>query len=232
MHISRLIESSYAFAILFYNFFHPSARYRSVDTPRQTMSNPKPFAFSPSELWDGNNGNWSSFIVRIGTPEQDFRVLPSAATGATFVPDYTGCNASDPYNCAQLRGVVNSSHSGFQPNASQTWVEEGPFEAHVLTELNYNARALYGRDKVGLAGLNSGAPDLEDQVVGSLDNKRPFLVGYFGLSPKPLNFSDFYHPRPSYLTSLKDARRIPSLSYGYTAGAFYSKSFFVHRSLI
>ncbi|KAL6711610.1 hypothetical protein ACN47E_004544 [Coniothyrium glycines] len=183
-----------------------------------------PFAFSPSQRWDGNSGNWSSFLVRIGQPEQDFRVLPSSATGAVFVPDFTGCQPSsrNPPDCAALRGVVNSSQSsGFQPNASETWMSVGTYEAHIATELGYNASATYGRDSVGLVGPNSGAPTLTDQVVGSLIQQQPFFVGFFGLSPKAFNFSDLSDPRPSSMTSLKNAGLIPSLSYGYTAGAFY-----------
>jgi hypothetical protein len=191
------------------------------------MSTLKPLSFSPSELWDGNNGKWSSFVVRVGTPEQGFRVLPSASTGVVFVPDGSGCQRSDGeiYDCARSRGVMNSSyHFGFEIKASNTWNDKGTFEAHIATELGYGASATFGYDKVGLAGPNAGAPSLSDQVVGSLFNTKPFFVGFFGLSPKAFNFTDLNNPHPSYLTSLRNGGHIPSLSYGYTAGAFYSKS--------
>jgi hypothetical protein len=187
----------------------------------------EPLAFSSSEFWSRCNGNWSSFVVRIGTPEQDFRVLPSPSTGAVFVPDIAGCLRRDdrPYNCAELRGVVNSTYAmGFQPDSSRTWANEGVFEAHLGTEFGFNASARYGRDIVGLMVPHSGAPKpLANQTVGSLADLRPFFVGFFGLSPKPINFSNYDEPRPSYLTSLKNAQNIPSLSYGYTAGASYSE---------
>ncbi|KAH7066470.1 aspartic peptidase domain-containing protein, partial [Paraphoma chrysanthemicola] len=186
-----------------------------------------PFSFSPSELWDGNNGNWSSFVIRVGTPEQHFRVLPSAATGAVFVPGSTGCLQSegDPHDCADRRGVINSTfHQGFESNASETWKTVGSFETLIATELGYAANASFGSDYVGLKGSNSGAPRLADQVVGSLFLKQPFFVGFFGLSPKPFNFTDFNDPRPSYITSLRSTGGIPSVSYGYTAGASYSNT--------
>jgi hypothetical protein len=191
------------------------------------MSKNTPFAFSPSEIWNGNNGNWSSFVVRVGTPEQDFQVLPSAATGEVLVPDSGGCqpNHGDPYNCADRRGVVNSTyHLGFESSASETWNALGIFKTQLATELGYAANASYGRDNVGLIAPNSGAPKLTDQVVGSLFNKQPFFVGFIGLSPKSINFTDFNNPRPSFITSMRNTGHIPSVSYGYTAGASYSKS--------
>jgi hypothetical protein len=47
------------------------------------------------------------------------------------------------------------------------------------------------------------------------------MLGAFGLSPKPVNFSDFNDPQPSFLWSLRNHTLIPSQSYGYTAGAAY-----------
>jgi hypothetical protein len=192
------------------------------------MSENIPFAFSPSGLWDGNNGNWSSFVVRVGIPEQEFRVLPSAATEVVLMPDSGGCQPSDgdPYDCADRRGVMNFTYYlGFESNASETWNAVGIFEAHIATELGYAANASYGHDNVGLIAPNSGAPKLANQVVGSLFNKQPFFVGFVGLSPSPINFTDFDDPRPSFMTSMRNAKQIPSLSYGYTAGASYSKYF-------
>lgn len=192
------------------------------------MSTIKPIVFSPSQDFNGNNGNWSSFILRVGSPEQDFRVLPSPATGVVFVPDTTGCLLSDneAYDCASHRGVVNASYqSGFQANISTTWESLGTFEVGISTNLGFNAGAHYGRDNVGLMFQYSGGPTLPGQVVGSIINKRPFFVGFFGLSPKSFNFTNLDNPHPSYMTSLRENRQIPSISYGYTAGAHYSKSF-------
>lgn len=47
------------------------------------------------------------------------------------------------------------------------------------------------------------------------------MLGVFGLGPTPINFTDFNNPQPSYLWSLKNQSFIPSLSYGYSAGAPY-----------
>lgn len=45
------------------------------------------------------------------------------------------------------------------------------------------------------------------------------MLGVFGLGPKPTNFSD--DPDPSFLWSLRNQSFIPSLTYGYHAGASY-----------
>lgn len=48
-----------------------------------------------------------------------------------------------------------------------------------------------------------------------------FFMGMMGLNPASTNFSDFNNPVPSYMSNLKAANKIPSLSYGYTAGNQY-----------
>jgi hypothetical protein len=64
--------------------------------------------------------------------------------------------------------------------------------------------------KLMLLTLWSGVPD------------KDFLFGVFGLGPKPTNFTDgFNDPQPSFMWSLKNQSMIPSISYGYTAGAPY-----------
>jgi hypothetical protein len=47
------------------------------------------------------------------------------------------------------------------------------------------------------------------------------MLGVFGLGPQPTNFSDYNDPKPSYMWSLKNQSLIPSLSFGYSAGAPY-----------
>ena len=196
------------------------------------MTGPSPLVFSTSQLWHGNDGNWSSFIVRVGTPEQNFNVLPSSATGEVILPHTAGCRSSDgdPRNCAALRGVFDSNHqSGFLPNASRSWQEDGFYATGLEAKLGYADDALYGTDNVGLMVQNSGGPTLQNQTVGTV-RQMPFFVGFFGLSPKASNFTDFDHPRRSYITTLRDEQRIPSLSYAYHAGASYGK-LLSHRPL-
>lgn len=41
---------------------------------------PQAFSFTPSQNWDGNDGAWSTFVIRVGSPSLYFRVLPSLST--------------------------------------------------------------------------------------------------------------------------------------------------------
>lgn len=83
--------------------------------------------------------------------------------------------------------------------------------------------ATYGYDTVAV-GLNEAVPgpqlELESQVVAAFENDD-FYIGLIGLGHEGLNFSQYNTPNATFLTSLKDRNMIPSLSWGYTAGARY-----------
>jgi len=190
------------------------------------MVNPSPFIFAPSQYWDGNDGKWSSFSIRVGTPEQNFRVLPATNTGDTIIPIVDGCeNEDDPPDCGNRRGVYSfegDPSQGFVTNESSTWNEIGIFQANLRPVLNITGNALYGLDKVGLMVEDRSGPTLDGMVVGAIKNPRVY-VGLFGLKPSALNFSGYEHPQSSMLQRLKHSHTVSSLSYGYTAGAYYSK---------
>ena len=63
---------------------------------------------------------------------------------------------------------------------------------------------------------------MEKQVVAGIAT-QDFYLGSFGLGPKPVNFSNLEFPVTSFMMSLKNLGKIPSISYGYTAGASYSE---------
>jgi hypothetical protein len=201
-------------------------RYSTI-LRRQKMANstPVPISFDPSQEFDGNDGKWSTFVIRVGTPEQNFRVLPASGTGEVVIPLPDGCIKDDPQNCGDLRGVYpfnGYASAGFHNNESSTWSNIGLYETSLKESLNYSANAVYGLDNVGLMVQNTGGPTLKGQVVAGIASKD-FYLGLFGLSPKAANFSEFNHPQQSYITTLRGEKIIPSVSYGYTAGAFYSE---------
>ncbi len=182
-----------------------------------------PFVFTPSQAFDGNDGRWSSLIIRVGTPEQNFAVLPSTTGHEIFVPLPDGCTRDDPSDCADLRGVARFDGKpavGFQVNASSTWNSIGLYTLDLGGRLGIDDGGLYGLEKVGLQLQQSGGLALEDQVVAGIATKN-FYLGLFGLGPKPSNFTNYDNPMSSYMWNLKDKQMIPSLSYGYTAGAAY-----------
>jgi hypothetical protein len=89
-----------------------------VLTPRG-VTYPAPISFAPSQAWDGNDGSWSTFVIRVGTPEQVFRVLPSTISQEIWVPISEGCLSNEPSNCGALRGVEtfqNQASNGLQVN--------------------------------------------------------------------------------------------------------------------
>lgn len=184
---------------------------------------PSPFVVEPSQRWDGNDESWSSFYIRVGEPEQRFRIFPATNAQETWIPVPEGCISSDPPNCSARRGVElfqSKTSNGFQTNESSTWTSMGLYDLAIENKLDFSGNALYGLDTVGLGASNPEALSLTGQVVGGMATKD-FYLGIFGLGPKPANFTDT--PIPSYMRNLRDRRLIPSLSFGYTAGAYYRK---------
>lgn len=87
--------------------------------------------------------------------------------------------------------------------------------------LGYSDNATYGLDTVALGLSNAtGGPRLDSQVVATFENNH-YYVGLFGLGHQGTNFSGYSTPNATFLTTLKERNMIPSLSWGYTAGASY-----------
>ena len=59
---------------------------------------------------------------------------------------------------------------------------------------------------------------MNKQVIAGVTTKDIY-VGMFGVNPKPSDYNGEQHD--SYMTSLKKQDLIPSLTFGYTAGASY-----------
>ena len=186
---------------------------------RMASSSPAPIAIPPSQDFDGNDGPWSSFYLEVGSPAQNVKVLISTAGYQTWVVVPQGCVASDPPNCATLRG------GQFVPSQSSTWrynneSVNGTFTLGLETNLDYSGNGDYGYDTVVLGYQGSDGPSLQQQTIAGIATKE-FLLGIFGLNPRSTNFSTFDDPVPSYMATLKNKSMIPSLSWSYTAGNQY-----------
>ena len=84
-----------------------------------------------------------------------------------------------------------------------------------------NGNGLWGNDTLGLGVQGSGGPTLNNQVIAGIVTDN-FYIGMFGVNPKPTNYTSIEGSRQdSYVTSLKTQNLIPSISFGYTAGAPY-----------
>lgn len=180
-----------------------------------------------SQYWEGVDGPWSSFDLRVGTPEQPVRVLVSTASPQTMVVvSDGGCsdtifNATGgpvPQGCAGSRGNL------FTRNASSTWQDMGLYEINqngvgLEANLGYSQRAEFGLETLAIGLLG---PSLSNQTVAGIATPEPFYMGIFGLNNQPVNYSNVgNYSAPSFLTTLKDQKKIPSLSWSYTAGAKY-----------
>ncbi|KEQ63743.1 acid protease, partial [Aureobasidium melanogenum CBS 110374] len=175
---------------------------------------------------DGADNKWSTFFVNIGTPAQTVRLLPgtSANAGAIWAVLEEGCTIVNPNldlsSCKQSRGDL------FQHNESTSWSIQGlendgifslPTYEESLLDLGDNAS--YGFDSISL-GLNSGLGSIQHTLIAGLVNNK-YWVGSLGLSPFGVNFTNFVDPQPSLLSTLFNRSVIPSLSWAYTAGAYY-----------
>ncbi|MCJ1335168.1 hypothetical protein MMC09_000434 [Bachmanniomyces sp. S44760] len=178
---------------------------------------PAPIAVKPSGLFDGNDGSWSSFSVRVGNPAQDVRVLVSTLTPETWVVAEQGCTFNDPSSCANSRGGL------FDFNSSSSWQDLQIWNLVGESNLGYTQNSdvgEYGYDSLGLEVEGSGGVTLDHQVVAALATKD-FYLGNLGLAARPINFDNQSDPQTGFLQSLKAKNKIPSVSYGYTAGASY-----------
>lgn len=191
-----------------------------------TSPAPTPYTLPPSGKFDGSDGSWSTFKVSVGSPGQDFRVIPSTKAGVTYVIAPEGCLAGvDPANCPQLRGIdiFNSAQNiGFQTNASSTWSAIGQFEVDLEQTLNYTGRAMFGTDLVSLgpAADRSSSLSLTGSVVAAIADPDYYL-GMIGLGQVKSSFNSESQPIDSTLYQLRNSKKIPSFSYAYTAGAKY-----------
>lgn len=81
---------------------------------------PAPLSIAPSQAFQSNDGPWSTFPIRVGTPEQVFEVLISTASQETWIPVPQGCVVGDPLDCGAQRGALPFNgvpSNGFDINA-------------------------------------------------------------------------------------------------------------------
>lgn len=170
---------------------------------------------SPDDTFNGIDGSWSTFTLSIGTPAQYVKTLISWAGYQTWVVGPQGCESAADYQaCATSRGGI------FTISKSRTWDNVGIYDLNIEGNLGYEGNAEFGYDTVGLGGAGVQGPTVKNTTVGSFA-LTDFYMGIFGLNPEPTNFTTRKDPSPSYLSSLKEQNIIPSVSFGYTAGAQY-----------
>lgn len=186
---------------------------------------PKPYEVPSSQEWDGNDGSWSTFKITIGTPGQDFRVVPSTQSGQTLVVLPEGCVAGlDPVDCAKSRGaqIFNSKQSpGFLRNESSTWENIGQYGIDLEENLNITARGLFGYDKVTLGSAGDrDVLSLNGSLVGGVAD-GVYYLGHIPLGVTKTKFSSQSETIEPLINQLRNTSAIPTMSFAYTAGAKY-----------
>ena len=165
------------------------------------------------------------FFISAGTPPQNFTVLPATNSPYVYIPVADDCQRINHTDCGKSRGVSNFGNRaspGFQSNASSTWELIGLYEVDVDRDLGYAGNGISGYETIGLgSNSTSDAVFLGKQVVTAYASPDRW-VGQLGLGTRELTFRQNERPN-STLSSLKVDGIIPSLSFGYTAGASYRR---------
>ncbi len=139
---------------------------------------------------------------------------------------YIGCPCPGAdYNTGSASTTPESAISpiaaqGFLSNHSSTWIANGNQWIGTEQFLNITTNAQYGKDTVGLGADAKTGLDVQGSVVVRIPTE-PFYLGSVGL--RPSNKTGPGGSNPSFITQLAAQKHIPSLSYGYTVGALYSR---------
>ncbi|KAL2679793.1 aspartic peptidase domain-containing protein [Phyllosticta citricarpa] len=184
---------------------------------------PAPVTFEPSGEWDGNDGPWSSFGLRLGPTNktQHVRVFPSFFFSNIFVVQPSGCPPDNNTNgtsnltqadCAEARGEMFnlSDSSDWAPLGNFTWKQGSP---------KLDLAGIFGNETVGLT-YDDTEPIISEQTVAAME-KYDFWVGSFGISPTPFNVYGYDEPMRSFFQAMNQTGRIASNTWSYTAGAHH-----------
>lgn len=125
-----------------------------------------------------------------------------------------GCTSSDSAGCSTARNA-------WDPATSSTWDEVGNFTLSAEENLGYSDNGMFGYDSLTLGVEGTNLPTLKKQLVAGIATKD-FYVSSLGLRPAATNLTDLLHPIPSWIQALKTQQYITSLSWGYTAGAYWN----------
>jgi hypothetical protein len=185
------------------------------------------FSIAPSQRFEGNDGAWSTFKLNVGTPPQMLRVLPATSISYVTLITQTGCINVPVPACESARG---GSPSLFNLSASLTFNRlsalDGsrnfylPFDSELPLGVIGMLPASVGLDAVTI-GPSASNLTLTSQLVAGINAANPWQ-GVFGLRGIMNHVPGLDSNYTSILQRLKSADKIPSLFYGYTAGAPYT----------
>lgn len=112
--------------------------------------------------------------------------------------------------------------TGFLANQSSTWEQLGSDSLSGGNQLGVSEKVPYGMDSVTIGPNPENGLLLDQRTLVAGIGTEPLYIGLLGL--KPLNNARFNQSSSSIMQLLYLQNLIPSLSFGYTAGAIYRKS--------
>ncbi|RDW66360.1 hypothetical protein BP6252_09995 [Coleophoma cylindrospora] len=175
------------------------------DLPRSTSSksepSPAPISFSSNGILRGNDGNWSIFDVSVGTPPQHFEVLASINKASVSLPFSASCSINNSTPC-----------TNFQTSNSSTWTASN---STVGFDILYNGAQSLGNHSIVSLSESVYNPNTGFLGIGTVASK-----GYVGR----WQYTGSDTENSSFIQSLKTQKLIPSVAFGYTAGAWYRNS--------
>ncbi|KAH5696842.1 hypothetical protein HBI44_101680 [Parastagonospora nodorum] len=193
---------------------------------------PKPVVLGPSGTYDGDDGKWSTFTVNIaGDGEgkgQNFKVLISTSSPITLIPSRTDWCSTD--DCAKRRGILDVGSRGLDTSSSSPYSTVGLYslplkdtygwsESLLSPKWNETTNASWGTTTVGLGTASKQSLTIQGQYVATYVFKD-FFLGSIGLAVGAI--SPVGATRKTFLSGLAAAMdKVPSSSYGFTAGASY-----------
>lgn len=188
-----------------------------------SMSFPVPLILEPSGVWAGADGNWSTWSLQVGTPPQQFNVLPSTSHGEVWIPVTEGCSwLPSTIDCGKLRGIGSfqgAQSLGFQDNSSTTWDPIGIYELSVGSDLfNTSESGLYGLDTVSFDNNVS----IPEQIIAGIAT-QDFWLGSMGLNQQSSDFPVLNENASSLLDKMKAQNHTPSVSFSLAVGASYGR---------
>ena len=197
---------------------------------------PQPFVVSTTGTFDGDDGKWSTFFINLGDDNsahgQNFKIVPSTSSPLTQVPAVADwCNE----DCAKSRGLLLFGRD--QPRGyieSTFWKRAGIYNIPlpywwsngITSNSSSSLNATWGTENVGLGESSSQSYIIPDSYVARYGFKD-FFLGSLGLAAGATGSPDA--AKQNFLDSFYGAHWIASLSYGYTAGAWYRKLLHLRR---
>ena len=194
---------------------------------------PSPHVLEPTGTFDGDDGQWSTFFINVGDSDgkgfgQNFKILPWLSSSDTLVPGVASWCDSD---CAKSRGVGQTS-DGNQPRGlvpSQTYALTGigvlpqPYwwTNNLTSNSSTSLNATWGADYLGMDHSSTTSLVLGDPLFIVSYTFQDYFLGSLGLASGGTTESGI--TKSNFINEFYTANGIPSLSYGYTAGASYRK---------